>query len=64
MGLADKAIQSEVHTNLVPLRGRDRIYGGWWDYHVLDAKSAVQRSAERYIKAIDGSIGMPGVKGA
>jgi nucleobase:cation symporter-1, NCS1 family len=29
MGLADKAIQSEVHTNLVPLRGRDRIYGGW-----------------------------------
>jgi glyoxylase-like metal-dependent hydrolase (beta-lactamase superfamily II) len=30
----------------------DRIYGGWWDYHVLDAKSAVKRSAERYIKAI------------
>ena len=30
----------------------ERIYGGWWDYHVLDAKSAVKRSAERYIKAI------------
>jgi len=30
----------------------DRIYGGWWDYLVLNAKSAVKRSAERYIKAI------------
>ena len=31
----------------------DRIYGGWWDYVVsTDAKAAVKRSAERYIKAI------------
>ena len=30
----------------------DALYGGWWDYHVKDAKAAVRRSAERYIKAI------------
>jgi len=31
----------------------DRIYGGWWDSIVAsDAKAAVKRSAERYIKAI------------
>jgi glyoxylase-like metal-dependent hydrolase (beta-lactamase superfamily II) len=31
----------------------DRIYGGWWDLIVRsDAKAAVKRSAERYIKAI------------
>jgi glyoxylase-like metal-dependent hydrolase (beta-lactamase superfamily II) len=31
----------------------DRIYGGWWDLIVSsDAKAAVKRSAERYIKAI------------
>jgi len=31
----------------------DRIYGGWWDLIIPgDARSAVQRSAERYIKAI------------
>jgi glyoxylase-like metal-dependent hydrolase (beta-lactamase superfamily II) len=30
----------------------DRIYGGWWDYHVKDAKYALKRSAERYIRAI------------
>ncbi len=30
----------------------ERIYGGWWDYHVQDAKAAVKRSAERYIRAI------------
>ena len=33
----------------------DRIYGGWWDSIVkTDAKAAVKRSAERYIKAISG----------
>jgi glyoxylase-like metal-dependent hydrolase (beta-lactamase superfamily II) len=33
----------------------DRIYGAWWDRRVLhDAKTAVARSAERYIKAIEG----------
>ncbi|HZY44607.1 MAG TPA: MBL fold metallo-hydrolase, partial [Anaerolineae bacterium] len=31
----------------------DRIYGGWWDSIVTtDAKAAVKRSADRYIKAI------------
>jgi hypothetical protein len=31
----------------------DRIYGGWWDLVIKkDAKAAVKRSAERYIKAI------------
>jgi hypothetical protein len=32
----------------------DRIYGAWWDRHILqDAKTAVARSVERYIKAIE-----------
>lgn len=31
----------------------ERLYGGWWDYHVNDdAKAAVKRSAQRYITAI------------
>jgi glyoxylase-like metal-dependent hydrolase (beta-lactamase superfamily II) len=30
----------------------ERIYGGWWDTHVVDANSALKRSAERYIRAI------------
>ena len=30
----------------------ERIYGGWWDYHVTDAKAALKRSADRYIRAI------------
>jgi len=31
----------------------DRLYGGWWDSIVRrDAKAAVKRSAERYIRAI------------
>jgi hypothetical protein len=30
----------------------DRLYGGWWDFLVLDAKAAVRRSADRYIRAI------------
>lgn len=55
------------YPNMIPLNERsverivqavepfdfDRIYGGWWDYHVAsDARSALKRSAERYIKAI------------
>jgi len=33
----------------------DRIYGGWWDYLIpTDAKAAVKRSAERYMRAISG----------
>lgn len=55
------------YPNLIPVNARtverivkairpfsfDRIYGGWWDRVVdTDAKSAVQRSAERYIAAI------------
>jgi glyoxylase-like metal-dependent hydrolase (beta-lactamase superfamily II) len=31
----------------------ERIYGGWWDLIITsDAKAAVKRSAERYLKAI------------
>jgi len=31
----------------------DQIYGGWWKANVLsDAKAAVTRSAERYLRAI------------
>ena len=31
----------------------DQIYGGWWDANVLsDAKTAVMRSAQRYLRAI------------
>ena len=55
------------YPNIIPLNKRavehivkavepfefDRIYGGWWDYLIVsDAKAAVKRSAERYIKAI------------
>ena len=55
------------YPNMIPLNARaverilqmvepldfDRIYGGWWDLIVAtDAKAAVKRSAERYIKAI------------
>jgi glyoxylase-like metal-dependent hydrolase (beta-lactamase superfamily II) len=54
------------YPNMIPLNKRaierivkavepfdfDHIHGGWWDFLVLDAKAAVVRSAERYIKAI------------
>lgn len=55
------------YPNLIPLPARavrqvvgavqpfafDRIYGAWWETIVaIDAKGAVQRSAERYIRAI------------
>jgi len=55
------------YPNMIPLNARaverilqmvepfdfERIYGGWWDLIVAtDAKAAVKRSAERYIRAI------------
>lgn len=55
------------YPNMIPLNKRaverivqaletvefDRLYGGWWDLIIPnDAKSAVKRSAERYIQAI------------
>jgi glyoxylase-like metal-dependent hydrolase (beta-lactamase superfamily II) len=54
------------YPNMIPLNRRtierivnavepyefERIYGGWWDFHVMDAKAALTRSAERYIRAI------------
>jgi hypothetical protein len=54
------------YPNMIPLNKRavegivravepyafERIYGGWWDTHVQDAKSALKKSAERYIRAI------------
>ena len=34
----------------------DRIYGGWWSRDIMSgAKDAVRRSAERYIRSIEGS---------
>jgi hypothetical protein len=34
----------------------DQIYGGWWKANVLsDARAAIARSAERYLRAINGS---------
>lgn len=57
------------YPNLIPLSARavqrivtavapytyDRIYGAWWERVVSDdAKGAVARSAERYVKAIEG----------
>ena len=58
------------YPNMIPLNKRaverivqavelyefERIYGGWWDHHVVDAKSALKRSAERYIRAISESF--------
>ena len=54
------------YPNMIPLNQRaierivnavepfefERIYGGWWDYHVMGAKAALKQSAERYIRAI------------
>ncbi|MCE9645877.1 MAG: MBL fold metallo-hydrolase [Chloroflexi bacterium] len=55
------------YPNMIPLNARaveriaqavepfqfDRLYGGWWDYVMpADAKAAVRRSADRYIRAI------------
>lgn len=56
------------YPNLIPLPARevtriaatmapyrfDRIYGAWWDLRVIeDAHAAVQRSAERYLRALE-----------
>ncbi len=55
------------YPNMIPLNRRavqrilaavepfafERIYGGWWDYHVEDARQALARSAERYLRAIE-----------
>ena len=36
----------------------DRIYGGWWDRDILSgAKEAIRRSAQRYIRYIEGGNG-------
>ncbi len=33
----------------------DRIYGAWWDRNIpTGAKDAVRRSAERYVRAVEG----------
>ena len=48
--LNQRAVERIVHS--VEPFDFELIYGGWWDYLVIDAKSAVKRSAERYIRAI------------
>jgi len=36
----------------------DRIYGGWWDRVVdRDGKGAIERSANRYVRWIEGRPG-------
>jgi hypothetical protein len=60
------------YPNLIPLPGSeirrivstvepyrfDRIYGGWWDRIVdRDGKAAIQKSADRYIRWIEGAKG-------
>jgi hypothetical protein len=46
------ALVSRIVQRIEPL-GFDRIYGAWWQRNVLsDGKSAVQRSADRYLHAI------------
>ncbi len=54
------------YPNMIPLNRRaverivdavepydfEALYGGWWDYHVKNAKFALKLSAERYIQAI------------
>jgi len=33
----------------------DRVYGGWWDRVVdRDGKAAIQKSADRYVRWIEG----------
>ena len=35
----------------------DRVYGGWWDRVIdRDGAAAVERSADRYIRWIEGSV--------
>ena len=39
----------------------DRVYGGWWDRVIdRDGAAAVERSAYRYIRWIEGRAGEPG----
>lgn len=48
-----------IVTALEPFRF-DRIYGGWFNRGIVSsAKSAVARSAERYVRAIDGEERLP-----
>jgi glyoxylase-like metal-dependent hydrolase (beta-lactamase superfamily II) len=57
------------YPNMIPLPGSkveaivsavrpyafDRLYGGWWEKMVAtDAKAVVERSAERYLRALEG----------
>jgi glyoxylase-like metal-dependent hydrolase (beta-lactamase superfamily II) len=38
----------------------DRVYGGWWDRVIdRDGSAAVERSADRYIRWVEGRIGEP-----
>src|SRR5256885_969699 len=62
------------YPNLIPLPARelrrivstvepykfDRIYGGWWDRIIgRNAKAAIQKSADRYIRWIEGAPTLP-----
>src|SRR2546430_15022306 len=42
----------------------DRIYGGWWDRIVGgNAKAAIQKSADRYVRWIEGAPTLPSPPG-
>jgi glyoxylase-like metal-dependent hydrolase (beta-lactamase superfamily II) len=57
--LSSAAVQSIVAT-VRPYRF-DRVYGGWWDRVIdRDGAASVERSADRYIRWIQGRTGEPG----
>ena len=55
IGSKQRAVPVAIHRILDAIEpfSFEQIYGGWWKANVLsDAKAAVARSAERYLRAI------------
>jgi len=51
------ALVQRIAAKLEPV-AFDRIYGAWWDRVIdHDGHAVVQRSAERYVRALDGGVG-------
>ena len=49
----------QIATRVRPYRF-DRVYGGWWDRVIdRDGSAAVQRSADRYIRWVEGRVSEP-----
>ena len=53
--LPDAAVRA-IAAKLEPLTF-EQIYGAWWGTTIPDGHAAVQRSAERYARALDGELG-------